>query len=233
MRRVFFLRIFFMHIGLTTVTAVTYSCLTNETCGCSQDAAVLTKIVGGEQAKKDSWGWAVSIRVGEKHICGGSLISTNLILTAAHCLISLKSKSSLRINVGSKNLSTIRQQRGVSEIYIHGDYDSNTFINDIAMIRLASAINMTDRSIALICLPAIMDVEYPAAGEPVVAIGWGVLAAEDKTASNTLQQVTLEVISSSLMICQRSVNNEDLQFCAGVQGGGKGIEKTDTLIRIE
>jgi trypsin len=224
MAMTFFLYLIFMHVGFVVVVNITDSCLSNATCGCSRNSAVLTRIVGGEPAKTDTWSWAVSICKGNNHICGGSLISSTLVLTAAHCLMAIKSVSSLRINLGSKYLSTIRQQRNVSNVYIHQDYDSNSFANDIAMIRLASSVNMTDHSIALICLPSVVDTEYPPAGAKVVAIGWGVLLSDDKTPSDTLQQVTLDVISNSVINCHNSVNNNDIQFCAGVQEGGKGIE---------
>jgi secreted trypsin-like serine protease len=224
MAMTFVLRLFFIHAGFTAVATVIYSCLSNETCGCSLNSAVVSKIVGGEQAQTDSWGWAASIRVGNNHICGGSLISSTLILTAAHCLMSIQSKSSLRINLGSKKLSLLRQQRSVSNMYIHQEYDENTFVNDIAMIRLSSSVDMTDRSIALICLPSVLDTNYPPTNTSVVAIGWGVLASGDNMPSDTLQQVTLKTISYTAINCRTTVNNDTVQFCAGVQGGGKGIE---------
>jgi trypsin len=218
-----FLRLFFIHVGLTAAATVEYACLLNATCGCSLNSVVLTRIVGGEQAESDTWGWAASISVGNSHICGGSLISSTLILTAAHCLISIKSISNLHIDVGSKSLSSIRQQKSASNIYIHRDYDSNTFINDIAIIRLSSSINMSDRSIGLICLPSIVDMEYPPTNATVVAIGWGVLSPDDRAPSDLLQQVTLKVISNTDTNCRKTVNNDNIQFCAGVRGGGKGI----------
>jgi secreted trypsin-like serine protease len=228
----FFLRLFFIHVGFISVATITYPCLSNETCGCSLNSAVLTKIVGGEQAGSDTWGWAASIRVGNNHICGGSLISSTIIITAAHCLISIESSTSLRINIGSKYLSSIRQERSVSKIYIHHDYDSNTFINDIAIIRLSSSINMSDPSVALICLPPIVDTAYPPTDTSVVAIGWGVLSSGDKIPSDTLQQVTLKIISYTEIGCRESVNNDNIQFCAGVKDGGKGI-KSEIHIRLE
>lgn len=223
----FCLRLIFIYAGITVVSSETYRCLLNSTCGCSKNAAVVSRIVGGEEVKKDSWGWAVSIRNRNNHICGGSLISSTLVLTAAHCLISIKSLANLHVNVGSKYLSIIRQQRAVSKIYIHRNYDSNTFIHDIAMIQLESSINMTDPSIALVCLSRVSATqEYPSTLDSVVAIGWGVLDSEGKTPSDTLRQITLKVISNSIENCQRSINNRSIQLCAGVQGGGKGIEKS-------
>jgi trypsin len=225
MAMTFYLHLFSIQVCFTAVASIIYSCLSNATCGCSSNSAVLTKIVGGEQVGTDTWGWAVSIRVGTSHICGGSLISSTLVLTAAHCLMSLKTASTLRINVGSKYLSVIRQQRSVSNFYIHKNYDSNTFANDIAIIRLSSPINKNDQSVALICLPSIKNSDYPSTGASVVAIGWGVLLSDSKTPSNTLQQVTLQILSKTATNCRRSIRNDTIQFCAGVQGGGKGIRK--------
>ena len=96
-------------------------------------------------------------------------------------------------------------------------------MNDIAIIRLVSSINMTDRSIAVICLPTVAGTEYPPIGDSVVAIGWGVLLPDDKTPSDALQQVTLDVIPNSAVNCHNTVHNGDNQFCAGVPGGGKGM----------
>jgi secreted trypsin-like serine protease len=226
----FLLRLFFIQVGFSAVASITYSCSSNATCGCSLNSAVLTKIVGGEQAETDTWGWAVSIRVSNSHICGGSVISSTYILTAAHCLASLKSISTLSVNAGSTYLSVIRQQRSASQIYIHQNYDAKTFVNDIAVIGLSSPLNMNDRSIARICLPLSTSTDYPPANATVIAIGWGVLSTGSKVTSNILEQVTLQVISKTAVNCQKSVYNANVQFCAGVQGGGKGILKNEIFI---
>lgn len=44
-----------------------------------------SRILGGEEASKDSFTYVSSIRLDNAHICGGTIISNTKILTAAHC----------------------------------------------------------------------------------------------------------------------------------------------------
>ena len=216
--------LFIMQMGFAAASALIYPCSSNQTCGCSLNAAVLTRIIGGEQAETDTWSWTVSIRVDHSHICGGTLISSTLVLTAAHCLKTIKSLSSLKVNIGSKYVAVIRQQRFVSNIYLPRNHIPNTFVDDIAVIRLSSAVDMTDRSVAYICLPTVTNREYPPVGTPVIAVGWGVLTPFSRTPSSTLRQVALRTVSPTAASCHAMIYNTNSQLCAGVQGGGKGMQ---------
>uniref|UniRef100_A0A672RVW1 Peptidase S1 domain-containing protein n=1 Tax=Sinocyclocheilus grahami TaxID=75366 RepID=A0A672RVW1_SINGR len=49
-------------------------------------APLNNKIVGGGRAKAGAWPWQVSIHVvGFGHHCGGTLITKDWVLSAAHC----------------------------------------------------------------------------------------------------------------------------------------------------
>ncbi|CAF2804034.1 unnamed protein product, partial [Rotaria sp. Silwood2] len=63
-----------------------YSCNSSEPCGCSSNAASVTRIVGGESAGTSTWGWAVSIFISGTSLCGGAILSSSWIITAAHCV---------------------------------------------------------------------------------------------------------------------------------------------------
>lgn len=64
-----------------------------QTCGKRSVKIPGTRIVGGRKAKKGEFPWQVSIASvsstgSKKHFCGGTILSENTILTAAHCVAS-------------------------------------------------------------------------------------------------------------------------------------------------
>jgi len=154
----------------TILTETTYNCLTNSACGCSTSSTILTKIVGGEAAASQTWGWAASLRYSStnSHFCGGSIITRSHILTAAHCTVGLQSASSVRVTVGSIYLSTIVQARDVSKIFIHPTYSSKTYVDDISILKLSSPLNLDQAGVDTVCLPDVSESflstnEYPSA----------------------------------------------------------------------
>ncbi|KAF5903775.1 mast cell tryptase-like, partial [Clarias magur] len=105
-----------------------------------------TKIVGGQDATPGSWPWQVSIQTGGRHFCGGSLISENWVLSAAHCFQSISAKY-ITLLLGIKSLEGVNpdmQQRGASKIIVNQNYSSSTSDNDIALVLLSSSVKYND-----------------------------------------------------------------------------------------
>ena len=91
---------------------------------------------------------------GYKHICGGTIINHEFVLTAAHCLIG-KSISSLRIMFGSNELNFVtrhRIERFVSQKILHPLYDVSHFYHDVGLLKLSEKLIFNQR-ISSVCLP--------------------------------------------------------------------------------
>ncbi|CAF4938883.1 unnamed protein product, partial [Rotaria sp. Silwood1] len=154
-----------------------YACNASASCGCSRNSATVSRIVGGETANSATWGWAVSISIANTYLCGGSIISSSWIITAAHCAEGFTA-SQFKVYAGSNIRYSGTQNRTVSKVILHSEYNSATFVNDIALLKLASPLNMSDPYVRSICLPSISQAtlsagEWPPVGTNVVAVGWG------------------------------------------------------------
>ncbi|XP_044761896.1 serine protease 38-like isoform X4 [Coccinella septempunctata] len=102
------------------------------------------KIIGGLTVKNRSdFSYQVSLRYAGHHLCGGSIISESLILTAAHCCFHDKkplSRHNLRVIAGDLNIrksSNKTESRSVSAVYVHPSYDDKFIKNDIALWKVS------------------------------------------------------------------------------------------------
>ncbi|CAF3334871.1 unnamed protein product [Rotaria sp. Silwood1] len=68
---------------------------------------------------------------------------------------------------------------------------------------------------------------YPIVNKPLVAIGWG-RNCSGGSSPNTLRQVTVKTIEDTEKMCKNLIENIKLQFCAAVNGGGKGTCQGDS-----
>ncbi|CAF0863890.1 unnamed protein product [Rotaria sordida] len=199
---------------------ITYLCNSTAACGCSTNPALVTKIVGGETASINTWGWIVSLSINQAWMCGGTILSSSWILTAAHCVEDVQNPSLVLISAATNQLFGWEQSRSASTVIIHPQYNGSMFENDIALIKVSPPFNMTDLSISKICLPISTTEDYPPISSTLVAIGWGDLT-EHGIISETLQQVTLQRIRYENFACYRLVRNATMQFCASDPNGGK------------
>ena len=102
------------------------------------------RIVGGDVITKGHFGWHVLLHDNGKLICSGALINSNWIITSAYCVYG-RNQNTLGADFGVQdrtNWDSWSTYRKVSRVVIHPNYVHNQFKNDIAMIRLATPVNI-------------------------------------------------------------------------------------------
>jgi trypsin len=200
------------------------------------------KIVGGTKADEGEFPYIVSLSLAEtrSHFCGGVLLDSKTVLTAAHCSVDYPANQ-VRVRAGSnvsiscsesgassswKSLLTCisqlwasgGKQVNVASIKVHPKYDEDTLNNDIAIWSLARPIRQ-DENIKYISLPKAGS--DPAANTTVTVAGWGLLDSSAEDIPRDLRKVSVPVISRAK--CNASYNRNDTQitqqmFCAGSTG---------------
>ncbi|CAH0014499.1 unnamed protein product [Clonostachys rhizophaga] len=177
------------------------------------------KIVGGTKADEGEFPYIVSLSLAEtrSHFCGGVLLDSKTVLTAAHCSVDYPANQ-VRVRAGSNLWASGGKQVNVASIKVHPKYDEDTLNNDIAIWSLARPIRQ-DENIKYISLPKAGS--DPAANTTVTVAGWGLLDSSAEDIPRDLRKVSVPVISRAK--CNASYNRNDTQitqqmFCAGSTG---------------
>uniref|UniRef100_A0A8B9T8A7 Coagulation factor X n=1 Tax=Anas platyrhynchos TaxID=8839 RepID=A0A8B9T8A7_ANAPL len=174
-----------------------------------------SRISGGTLCHRGHCPWQVLIRnSGGNGFCGGSLINSRWVVTAAHCLDLVRPH---HVTVGDfdKYRRELHEQKiGVERSWTHPHYDSNDYNNDIALLYLSSDV-VFNEYVLPICLPspnlaALLSEE----GTVGMVSGWGATHGRGSTL-RFLMKVRLPIVSMDT--CQQATDRilTDNMFCAG------------------
>ncbi|KAJ6652998.1 hypothetical protein lerEdw1_010203 [Lerista edwardsae] len=154
------------------------------------------RIVGGVRAAEAEWPWQVSLRENRLHICGGSLINSQWVVTAAHCFEGPLRPQQYRVNLGEYELprpASSMVSSAVSKIIVHPYYAGDGLSADIALVRLEKPVNFS-RTILPICLPSTLETDPAPVGMGCWVTGWGHTYPEGSFLSRTLQKLEVPII---------------------------------------
>lgn len=190
-------------------------------------------IIGGDVASSGQFPWQVSIQ-DSGHFCGGTLLSKNWVLSAAHCFRSGTDGLSVVVGATSLDGDGNGQRVDVAEVFVHPGYVAFSHKNDIALVKLASSVSIDDFAIPA-CLPPKKDERYYQGGSLVTISGWGQTTEEDNPNRLRFAKVPL-VAQKKCRRCYRAYQITDNMICAGKLGvGGVDACKGDSggpMVRI-
>ncbi|XP_069987568.1 serine protease nudel [Penaeus vannamei] len=177
-----------------------------------------SRIVGGTNADRKTWPFIVSLSYRGSHFCGGSIITAEWVLSAAHCLYELRRrlrKTVIEVQAGMfrrLSWSPYEQTSTVSHVVFHPGYNKYSSDNDIMVIKIATPFqfNRWVRPIALAQKDDVVDKMCSVAG-------WGT-TTEGGRIPNELQEVNVPLHRQ----CPRVYKVPNAHFlCAGYRHGGK------------
>ena len=198
-----------------------------------QAADLKPRIIGGNDADAGEWpatvgllftevynarlaaGDTVGIAQFQAQFCAGTLLAPNWVLTAAHCVHDVNNQplpaAEIFILAGVTDLTDDGQQRQLNNIIVHPSYNPLSFDSDIALLELASD-----------TVPPAAEIPLyqgdPAVGSDVTVVGWGDTTNSLGVFPFILQEVVVQVVSTT--DCNTAYNGAitDNMICAAAAG---------------
>ncbi|XP_072871043.1 chymotrypsinogen B2-like [Chlorocebus sabaeus] len=203
----------------------------------------LTRIINGEDAVPGCRPWQVSLQ--DKtgfHFCGGSLISEDWVVTAAHCGVRDRCPvepgrphgshsgpgDGLLLNghqgrsLCPRSLQVLPPPRASPwhsgphpQVFKNPSFSIFTVRNDITLLKLATPA-VFSQTVSAVCLPSADD-DFPT-GTVCVTTGWGKTKYNANKIPDKLQQAALPLLSNAE--CKKFWGSKitDEMICAGASG---------------
>ncbi|XP_070167364.1 chymotrypsin-1-like [Polyergus mexicanus] len=178
------------------------------------------RIVGGKDAPVGKYPYQISLRFLDSHTCGGSILNTRTILTAAHCVEGTESLLSyLSVHAGTNYLNQTGDMYKVANFTIHENYNRTLLINDIALVHLAKPIKYSK----VVQPIKLSTTDISLEGKPCTLSGWGTTKLGGNP-PNSLQEINLIIYPQQLCKSVHSnvINSHICTFTKAGQGACHG-----------
>ncbi|XP_078345207.1 complement C3-like [Oculina patagonica] len=215
------------------------SCLKDYS-SCGESSADTRSLLGGRKimSNRGWWPWQIAIyrssveggEANELFHCGGTLISRQWVLTVANCFyrgsISSSNRSLYFVKAGIHNLARkekSQQKMSLKAIFVHKNYNSSLYLNDIALVKLDQPVKLTN-FVRTVCLQEKNEGDLAIPQTHGIATGWGITRAlklgepfHRRDLSKVLHYSSLKVQNDDFC-SNRSMPfsiNSTVTFCAG------------------
>jgi len=153
------------------------------------------RITNGARATDGQFPYQVGLSIKKSSTssswCGGSLIGTNWVLTATHCVVG---GQSVTVYLGStKRTAGTARLASATDIIMHPNYSATYLTNDISLIKIGAVQYSTN--IQPISLPKI-GTYSSYAGQTAVISGWG-RTSDTSSVSTDLNYAYVPIIANS------------------------------------
>ncbi|XP_013857713.1 transmembrane protease serine 7 [Austrofundulus limnaeus] len=188
----------------------------------------LHRIVGGVNSVEGEWPWQVSLHFDGSLYCGASVLSSNWLISAAHCFSKdrLSDPRYWRAHLGMLMQGSAKHVAEIQRIVVHEYYNAYTFDYDIALLHLKKAWPASlSPLVQPVCLPpsshTITD------SHRCIVTGWGYRSEDDKVLPTVLQKAQVSITSQTE--CQRIYGLiSPRMLCAGVPSGERDACRGDS-----
>ncbi|XP_008833014.1 acrosin isoform X2 [Nannospalax galili] len=191
------------------------------------------RVVGGQTAQRGAWPWMVSLQIfmsynsRRYHACGGILLNSHWVLTAAHCFDNKKKVYDWRLLFGAQEIEYGRnkpvkeplEERYVQKIIIHEKYNAVTEGNDIALVKITPSV-ACGSFVGPGCLPHFK-AGPPKSPQTCYVTGWGYIKEKAPRPSPVLMEARVDLIDLDLCNSTQWYNGRitSTNVCAGYPGG--------------
>ncbi|XP_058128386.1 venom serine protease-like [Anopheles ziemanni] len=242
-RQSLFNKLTISYISASSTSSGSFTCrLVVQPQACDCGWSKLPKVVGGSEASINEFSSMVGLLdpLTVNVFCGGVIISSRYVLTAAHCTQTIPGVSRVQALVGDHDYRTGLETPysaiyNIEQIITHESYNEQNRDNDISILKTTAEIDF-NRAVGPVCLPFLYN-SYDFGSLLIDVVGWGTTSFGGPM-STVLRKATLNVVPSGTCnapyingqkICTFTAGRDSCQYDSGGPLYLRGSQRVYTI----